>query len=116
MTEYILKYNKTSAQPNLNLQQMSDFRIPLPSLNDQELIVNTEDLQRLQRHVNYPLILQAINESRQGGTKPVPQHAEGSYPIDKSTGQESNSNTNPPSSNQDQSLHTSPNGDDGEIA
>lgn len=45
-----------------------------------ELIVNAEDLMRLQRHVNYPLVLQAINDSRSGKT--IPQHESGNYPID----------------------------------
>ena len=39
MTEYITTYNKTSAQPNLNLQQMNEFPIPFPSLEEQEHIV-----------------------------------------------------------------------------
>ena len=30
MFEYIEKFNKTSAQPNLNLKQVSDFSIPIP--------------------------------------------------------------------------------------
>ena len=48
--------------------------------NGAELIVNAEDLQRLQRHINYPLVLQAIAESRR--PQPVVQHAQGSYPQD----------------------------------
>jgi type I restriction enzyme, S subunit len=39
MKEYIAKYNKASAQPNLNLQQISDFRIPFPPLPEQARIV-----------------------------------------------------------------------------
>ena len=39
MSEYIAKYNKTSAQPNLNLQQMSNFPVPIPPLAEQERIV-----------------------------------------------------------------------------
>lgn len=56
----------------------------LISENGAELIINSEDLARLQRHVNYPLVLQAINESRQGGRNKVqvPQHANGNYPIE----------------------------------
>lgn len=49
----------------------------LISENGAELIVNAEDLKRLQQHVNYPLVLQAIHDSRRGGT--VPQHADGNY-------------------------------------
>jgi len=39
MKEYIARFNKTSAQPNLNLQQMSDFKIPVPPLAEQARIV-----------------------------------------------------------------------------
>ncbi|WP_291528606.1 phage tail tape measure protein [Bacteroides sp. UBA939] len=84
-----------SGVPYIGTSPTGIVRSPaLISENGAELIVNAEDLRRLQRHVNYPLVLQAINESRQGSTKPVPQHAEGSYPIDKAPSQESNSNTN----------------------
>ena len=48
--------------------------------NGSELIINTEDLQRLQKHMNYPLVLQAIAESRR--PQPVVQHAQGNYPQD----------------------------------
>lgn len=48
--------------------------------NGSELIINAEDLQRLQKHMNYPLVLQAIAESRR--PQPVVQHAQGSYPQD----------------------------------
>lgn len=43
MREYIAKFNKTSAQPNLNLRQMSEFRIPVPSTSEQERIVSILD-------------------------------------------------------------------------
>ena len=44
-----------------------------------ELIVNADDLYRLQHHINYPLVMAAIEESR----RPVlRQHARGSYPQD----------------------------------
>ena len=59
----------------------------LISENGAELIVNAEDLMRLQRHVNYPLVLQAINDSRTG--KMVPQHEVGRYPIDSHPNQDS---------------------------
>ena len=39
MKDYIYRSVKSSAQPNLNLQQMNDFPIPLPSLEEQERIV-----------------------------------------------------------------------------
>ena len=48
----------------------------LISENGGELIINAGDLQRLQHHVNYPLVLQAINESRQ---PVVQQRAQGNY-------------------------------------
>lgn len=54
----------------------------LISENGAELIVNAQDLARLQRHVNYPLVVQAINESRGGGAT-VRQHAAGNYPTEE---------------------------------
>lgn len=42
-----------------------------------ELIVNADDLRRLQKHINYPLVVQAINESRGR----VTQYAQGNYRI-----------------------------------
>ena len=41
-----------------------------------ELIVSSPDLNRLQRHINYPMVIQAINDARSGV---VPQRAEGNY-------------------------------------
>ena len=41
-----------------------------------ELIVNAADLRRLKAHVNYGLVVDAINDARRGV---VPQRAEGSY-------------------------------------
>ncbi|MCR5139440.1 MAG: phage tail tape measure protein [Bacteroidaceae bacterium] len=41
-----------------------------------ELIVNATDLRRLQAHVNYGLVVDAINDARRGT---VPQRAEGNY-------------------------------------
>ena len=43
MTKYIEMNVKGSAQPNLNLQQLNDFKIPIPSLEEQERIVNILD-------------------------------------------------------------------------
>lgn len=51
-------------------------RTSLVSENGAELIVNAEDLQRLQKHINYPLVLQAINDAR---TNQVPQRDSGNY-------------------------------------
>lgn len=44
-----------------------------------ELIINADDLKRLQQHINYPLVLQAINDSRRGSSATVPQRASGNY-------------------------------------
>ncbi len=56
-------------------------RPALISENGAELIVNADDLNRLRRHVNYPLVVQAINDSRRplSGAAPLPQHAAGNY-------------------------------------
>ncbi|MBY7994578.1 restriction endonuclease subunit S [Vibrio fluvialis] len=43
MTDYIAKFNKTSAQPNINLKQMSEFKIPVPTINEQIRIVKILD-------------------------------------------------------------------------
>ena len=43
MKRYIRKNIKGSAQPNLNLQQLNDFVIPLPSLSEQARIVSILD-------------------------------------------------------------------------
>ena len=52
----------------------------LISENGAELIVNADDLQRLRRHLNWPVILDTLNEVRQSGaTAAVAQHASGSY-------------------------------------
>lgn len=54
----------------------------LISENGAELIVNADDLNRLRRHINYPLVVQAIEESRRPSSAPqVPQHAQGNYPL-----------------------------------
>ena len=57
----------------------------LISENGAELIVNADDLGRLRRHVNYPLVVQAINDSRRPSpqSSSLPQHAVGRYaPIE----------------------------------
>lgn len=41
-----------------------------------ELVVSAPDLSRLQRHINYPLIIRAIHDARSGV---VPQRASGNY-------------------------------------
>jgi hypothetical protein len=42
-----------------------------------ELIVNADDLRRLQKHINYPLVVQAINESRGR----ITQYSQGNYTM-----------------------------------
>lgn len=46
-----------------------------------ELIINAEDLRRLQQHINYPLVLEAIADVRKGSTatRTVNQYASGKY-------------------------------------
>ena len=39
MRKYISQSAKGSAQPNLNLQQINDFSVPIPLLSEQERIV-----------------------------------------------------------------------------
>ena len=58
-------------------------RPALISESGAELIVNADDLRRLQQHINYPLVLQAISDARRGyvGGGVVPQYAGGSYPA-----------------------------------
>lgn len=41
-----------------------------------ELVVSSPDMKALQKHINYPLIVQAINDARNGH---VPQRATGKY-------------------------------------
>lgn len=53
-------------------------RPALISENGAELIVSAPDLSRLRHHVNYPLVIDAINESRRGGSA-IPQRAKGNY-------------------------------------
>lgn len=48
----------------------------LISENGAELIINAEDLARLQKHINYPLVLAAIEDARTGH---VSQRASGNY-------------------------------------
>lgn len=53
-------------------------RTSLISENGAELIINAEDLARLQKHINYPLIVDAIEDARSGH---VPQRASGNYSV-----------------------------------
>jgi type I restriction enzyme S subunit len=43
MTKYIEQNIKGSAQPNLNLEQLNNFTIPFPSLEEQARIVSILD-------------------------------------------------------------------------
>ena len=53
-------------------------RTSLISENGAELIINAEDLARLQKHINYPLIVDAIEDARSGH---IPQRASGNYSV-----------------------------------
>ncbi|MFK1916545.1 hypothetical protein ACIXHQ_09405 [Bacteroides fragilis] len=53
-------------------------RTSLISESGAELIINAEDLSRLQHHINYPIVVQAIQDARSGR---VPQRAEGNYDL-----------------------------------
>jgi hypothetical protein len=43
-----------------------------------EMVISSPDLSRLQRHINYPLVVEAINDAR---TNRVPQRASGKYDV-----------------------------------
>lgn len=51
-------------------------RTSLVSENGAELIINAKDLARLQRHINYPVVVQAIQDARTGR---VAQRVAGNY-------------------------------------
>lgn len=68
-------------------------RTSLISESGAELIINAEDLSRLQHHINYPIVVQAIQDARSGR---VPQRAEGNYdPIRNSTSRTSQTTSSP---------------------
>lgn len=68
-------------------------RTSLISESGAELISNAEDLSRLQHHINYPIVVQAIQDARSGR---VPQRAEGNYdPIRNSTSRISQTTSSP---------------------
>lgn len=68
-------------------------RTSLISESGAELIINAEDLSRLQHHINYPIVVQAIQDARSGR---VPQRAEGNYdPIRNSTFRTSQTTSSP---------------------
>lgn len=53
-------------------------RTSLVSENGAELIINADDLSQLQKHINYPLVVNAIEDARSGR---VPQRASGNYSV-----------------------------------
>lgn len=68
-------------------------RTSLISESGAELIINAEDLSRLQHHINYPIVVQAIQDARSGR---LPQRAEGNYdPIRNSTSRISQTTSSP---------------------
>ena len=68
-------------------------RTSLISESGAELIINAEDLSRLQHHINYPIVVQAIQDARIGR---LPQRAEGNYdPIRNSTSRISQTTSSP---------------------
>lgn len=68
-------------------------RTSLISESGAELIINAEDLSRLQHHINYPIVVQAIQDARSGR---VPQRAEGNYdPIRNSAFRTSQTTSSP---------------------
>ena len=68
-------------------------RTSLISESGAELIINAEDLSRLQHHINYPIVVQAIQDARSGR---VPQRAEGNYdPIRNSISRTSQTTSSP---------------------
>lgn len=71
-------------------------RTSLVSENGAELIINAKDLARLQHHINYPVVVQAIQDARTGR---VSQRAAGNYeslhqPIGTSSGISNNETSN----------------------
>lgn len=71
-------------------------RTSLVSENGAELIINAKDLARLQHHINYPVVVQAIQDARIGR---VSQRAAGNYeslhqPIGTSSGISNNETSN----------------------
>lgn len=68
-------------------------RTSLISESGAELIINAEDLSRLQHHIDYPIVVQAIQDARSGR---LPQRAEGNYdPIRNSTSRISQTTSSP---------------------
>lgn len=79
-------------------------RTSLVSENGAELIINAEDLARLQKHINYPLVLSAIEDARTGH---VSQRASGNYsPIgnDVRDMQKAESSKEEPASSENEKL------------
>ena len=64
-----------------------------------ELIINAEDLARLQKHVNYPLVIDAIQDARSGR---VPQRAAGNYTPVETGSYNATSSPTPETTSQDE--------------
>ena len=64
-----------------------------------ELIINAEDLARLQKHVNYPLVIDAIQDARSGR---VPQRAAGNYTPVETESYNATSSPTPETTSQDE--------------
>lgn len=64
-----------------------------------ELIINAEDLARLQKHVNYPLVIDAIQDARNGR---VPQRAAGNYTPVETGSYNATSSPTPETTSQDE--------------
>ena len=68
-------------------------RTSLISESGAELIINAEDLSRLQHHINYPIVVQAIQDARSGR---VPQRAEGNYDLIRNSTSHTSQTTSSP--------------------
>ncbi|MEQ3233452.1 hypothetical protein [Bacteroides cellulosilyticus] len=64
-----------------------------------ELIINAEDLARLHKHVNYPLVIDAIQDARNGR---VPQRAAGNYTPVETGSYNATSSPTPETTSQDE--------------
>jgi hypothetical protein len=80
-------------------------RTALISERGDELIINAEDLARLQKHVNYPLVIEAIQDARNGlvgRSGRVPQRAAGNYTLVETEYSNSTTTASPETTSQDE--------------
>ena len=80
-------------------------RTALISERGDELIINAEDLARLQKHVNYPLVIEAIQDARNGlvgRSGRVPQRAAGNYTPVETEYSNSTTTASPETTSQDE--------------